>query len=109
MGGWLCPEIGLNLLLQGRYSSKDYYQLQINLFRCSNDTDPNRPCGTTQKLQDFMAEQGQWNYFTYYTINSVVNADQPEYLKYYLEDRTFIVFSDKMGEQYNMYMKGVSI
>lgn len=109
MGNWLCPEIGSELLLQGRYSSRSYNQLSITLYPCSNDTDVNRPCAPIEELQNFFVEQGQWNYFTFYSINTIINADQPEYLKYYLEDRSYIVFSDKLGAEYDMYLKGVSI
>ena len=75
MANWLCPEIGSELLLQGRFSSQTYHQVSITLYPCNNDTDPNRPCAPIEDLRNFFVERGQWNYFTFFSINTIINAD----------------------------------
>lgn len=49
-------------------------------------------------------ENGQWNYFTYYYANILVNPDLPDYKSYYLEDRTYIVFGNELGAELDMYV-----
>lgn len=84
IGNWLCPTIGTIIQLQGRYSSESYHQYSVTLYPCRNSTDPTRPCGTPDDISQFFIENGQWNYFTYYYVNSIINPAQPDYKSYYL-------------------------
>lgn len=84
ISNWLCPTPQTVIELQGKYSSEFYHQFSVTLHPCSNDTDPLRPCAPHEQLDSFFLANGQWNYFTFYYINSVVNPDQPEYKEYYL-------------------------
>jgi hypothetical protein len=77
VGNWLCPEIGTIIKLQGKYTSDIYNQFSVTLYPCSNSTDPDRPCASSEDIDQFFVENGQWNYFTYYYVNSIVNPDQP--------------------------------
>lgn len=96
--------MGTVMKLQGKYSSADYHQFSVTLYPCSNSTDPSRPCGSTDELTQFLDSNGQWNYFTYYYVNSIINADSPQYKSLYLEDRTYIVFGQQMGAELDMYL-----
>jgi hypothetical protein len=46
VGNWLCPPIGLNIEIFGKYSSSVYSTYGISVNECSNDTDPSRPCAS---------------------------------------------------------------
>ena len=42
-------------------------------------------------------------------MNSIINADQPQYKSYYLEDRNFISFSSTLGSNLAMYLTEIQI
>jgi hypothetical protein len=105
-GNWLCPTIGTVLELQGKYSSGVYTQTEVRLDICSNATDPARPCAPIEEIKDYIST---YNYFTFYHVNSVVNADQPEYKSYFLEDRAYFAFDAGSGAEMGMYLKETDI
>lgn len=100
-GNWLCPPIGTVLELQGKYSSAVYTQTEIHLNICSNATDPARPCAPIEEINNYI---NTYNYFTLYHVNSVVNADQPDYITYFLEDRSYFSFDSSDGAEMGMYL-----
>jgi hypothetical protein len=81
VGNWLCPTLGTIVELQGKYTSALYTQTEIQLNICSNDTDPTRPCAPLEEINEYIKD---YNYFTFYHVNTVVNADQPDYKDYFL-------------------------
>lgn len=42
-------------------------------------------------------------------MNSIINADSPKYKNLYLEDRSYIVFGDKMGAELDLYLSQIDI
>ncbi len=74
---WLCPKIGTEINFEGTYSSSLFSTMSISLHPCSNSTDPSRPCASQEEIDLFVDNNGQWNYFSLYYVNSVINADQP--------------------------------
>ena len=106
---WLCPTLGTVITLQGKFSSETYNQFSVTLYPCSNSTDPSRPCAPIEEIEAYVASNGQWNYFNFYYVNSIINADQPQYKSYYLEDRNYIPFSSTLGAELDMYLTEIKI
>jgi hypothetical protein len=50
VGGWLCPPIGAQYDIMGKYTSDLYKQLVFTVAPCNNATDPNRPCASPEAI-----------------------------------------------------------
>lgn len=92
VSGWLCPPIGAQYDIVGKYTSDFYKQLVFTVAPCNNATDPSRPCASQQEIDQLFSDNGDWFYFTYYYINTIINPDQPSYKSYYLEDSAYLIF-----------------
>jgi hypothetical protein len=42
-----------------------------------------------EEINEYLSE---YSYFTFYYVDSVTNPDKPEYITYFLEDRSYIIF-----------------
>lgn len=80
---WLCPELGSKYLLEGTFVSNFYNQIRISISKCTNESNPDRPCFPQNEIDDLMNKHGNF-YFSVNYINTVVNPNEVDYLSYYL-------------------------
>jgi hypothetical protein len=109
VGGWLCPAIGSQYDIRGKYTSDLYQDLIFTVAPCNNATDPSRPCASPDEITQLFADNNDWFYFTFYYINTIINPDQPTYKSYYLEDTAYVIFSPEMGVESYLYFSDFSI
>jgi hypothetical protein len=109
MSGWLCPPIGAEYEIFGKYTSDFYKQIIFTVSPCNNATDPNRPCASQAEIDQLFLDHGDWFYFTFYYINTIVNPDQPTYKSYYLEDTAYVIFGKQMGVESYLYFADFDI
>lgn len=60
--------------------------LEVSVNKCTNSSNPLRPCADSQQIDDFFTNSSQKVFFTAYFINPRINPDEAEFLTYYLED-----------------------
>lgn len=84
ISGWLCPPLGSKYEIFGKYSSEKYQQMAFLVYPCNNATDPSRPCAPQADIDQMFADNGDYFYFTFYFINTVINPDNPTYKSFYL-------------------------
>lgn len=92
MNTWLCPPLGSSYELFGKISDPRNQVIGFTVLPCNNATDPSRTCQSQAAVDALFAANANSLYFTYYFINSVINADSVDYIDYYLEDKNYAVF-----------------
>lgn len=80
---WLCPEINYVLPLAGSYFSDIYQTAQISISKCTNYSDPTRPCYPQNEIDDLMTEHGNF-YMNINYMNTVVNPNEIDYRSYFI-------------------------
>lgn len=109
MSGWLCPPIGYSFDLYGKYSADIYQQLGFFVYPCTNESDPLRPCAPQSEIDQLFVDRGDWFYFTFYFVNTVINPDQTDYKTHYLEDEDYVIFGKHMGVESFVYFTDYAI
>jgi len=92
----------------GKYYSDIQTTLDIKITKCKNETDPNRPCAPQSEIDDYLRTNGPI-YFTPFFINPLINPQNKEYLKLYLEDKYYIMFGHDYGMEMYVYNAGYQI
>ena len=95
---WLCPPLDSKYLLQGSYFSETFTSLLIMAQKCTNESNPSRPCYPQNEIDDFFAKYGNF-YFTINYVNTVINPGEVSYLTYYLESMDFAIISAGTGSE----------
>ncbi len=70
----------------------------ITAQKCTNDSDPSRPCYPQDQIDNLFTEYGNF-YFTVNYINTVINPGEVTYLSYYLESQDYAIFSGGTGSE----------
>lgn len=94
---WKCPQIGFNFDISGKYSSSYASSYLVSIGQCHNDTNSTsgNECTSQQIIDDFWLYPRK--YYTFYYTNPVINPDKKEYMSYYLEDATYVIFGPNTG------------
>ena len=73
---WLCPPIGYNFALEGKYTSSvfRFADIRINSCTANNSNFPNTTCLNQTDIDTFLTSMGQFT-FNFYYINRVINAN----------------------------------
>ena len=66
----------------------------VEIRPCSNDTNPNKTCGSAEKVDEYFITNEQ-SFFMLYTVNAMINPGQKQYIQYYLEDN-YLKFSREL-------------
>lgn len=74
----LCPPIGLNIPLQGKFTSEIFEYAEITITKCSNAANSSKICMDTTPILN------QIYHFDLFILNTLINPNSPEYLTYYL-------------------------
>lgn len=82
--------------------------LEISVSRCTNSSDFANPCASDSEIDQFFKVEQNF-YYTAYFINPLINADNQEYLSYYLEDSNYAIFSATDGEECQLWMEDFTI
>jgi hypothetical protein len=82
--------------------------LEVSVRPCSNRSGEERECAEQGVIDDFLSENGNF-FFTAYFLNPLINADQQNYLTYYLEDSNYIIFSTTGGEEAQIHIQDFTI
>ena len=77
---WLCPERNSTFELQGKYTSEIFKFYEITIKECA--ADGNRTCVNHSVIDDYLTEDTFK--LSFYFVNTIINAGNPEYLSYYL-------------------------
>ena len=109
MSYWMCPQIGSNFDIYGKYSSQDYQYLGLEVYPCNNATDPSRPCASQAEVDSLFAANYNNFYFTFYFINTVVNPDSTDFVDYYLEDKNYVLFGTQIASETYLYVTDFTI
>ena len=98
---WVCPSLKALSWLKGFQSSGNYRTISVSVKSCVNSSTNGNRCANQSDidatLQTFTSFQLKFNF-----VNSVINPNEPNYLKYYLEDRNFALFSKRSGTEMNL-------
>ena len=76
--------------------------------RCTNSSNSTYPCASDAVIDQFFQDQQNF-YYTVYFINPLINADDQDYLSYYLEDSNYAIFSATDGEECQLLMEDFTI
>ena len=95
---WLCPPKDAKYSLQGSYFSKIFTSLLIKAKKCTNESDPSRPCYPQNEIDNLFTEYGNF-YFTINYMNTVINPGEVNYRSYYLESMDFAIISAGTGSE----------
>ena len=109
VGNWLCPKKGYEVILKGKYASNESKQISIKIYPCKNTSFPLDSCASPGEITDYFLKKGDQMYFTFYFINVVINPNQANYVKYYLEDQSFIIFGSQIGTETYLYLSDYTI
>jgi hypothetical protein len=99
LNGFLCPSSNVTVELEGKYTSESFKLMVINIGKCNNSTDPQRPC-----VDDSVIRQKTTYTVNYYFMNPFVNSGTLEPVNYYLEDRNYFVFNTQSTVDCNVYL-----
>jgi hypothetical protein len=66
------------------------------------------PCAPQGEIDQLFANETNF-YYTIYFINPLINADQQDFLSYYLEDSNYVMFSATAGEECQLMMEDYHI
>ena len=94
--------------IKGKYASVFSQTLEVAVKKCTNESDPSRPCADPSQIEAFFEDQKSF-FFTIYFINPLINPTNEEYLTYYLEDNNYIIFTKSLGAEGVLFMEGYSI
>lgn len=101
---YLCPPSDYVFPLQGKYTSDVFKYVAITVGECSgNSLLAKTTCRNSSEISSYLKANGEFT-LNFYFINSVINADENTYLKYYLEDRNYFVFDTVTGVSANLFL-----
>lgn len=75
---------------------------------CKATTGDNRTCVNSSFIDSFIASNGPIS-FNYYFVNTIINPDDIDYMKSYLEDRNFFTFTKSLGTSANLFISSFTI
>lgn len=107
-GNWLCLPTNITLQFQGKYSSSVFKYAKISVQNCSILAGDNRTCATPTFINSFITSSGAAN-FNYYFVNTIINAQDKDYISYYIEDRNYFQFTKTLGMTANMFISTYNI
>lgn len=79
--------------------------VKISVKPCTNDS---RTCANQSIIDNYIAANGAIT-LSYYFMNTIINADNQEYLGRYLEDRNYFQFTKDMGITANLFISSYDI
>jgi hypothetical protein len=80
---WLCLPPNISLTFQGKFTSDVFQYVKIALKACSPTVGDNRTCVNQTVIDNMIAKSGPLS-FNYYFMNTIINPNDPDYLKSYL-------------------------
>lgn len=107
-GNWLCLPPNMTLQFQGKYSSSIFKYAKISVQKCSILAGDNRTCATPAFINNFITSSGSAS-FNYYFVNTIINAEDKDYISYYIEDRNYFQFTSTLGMTANMFVSSYQI
>jgi hypothetical protein len=69
---WLCPKRNMKFNIQGKFTSSLFKYLEIALKKCTNASQPGRPCGSASEIAEFFQIQKKV-FFTVHFSNPLIN------------------------------------
>ena len=97
---WMCPPIGYNFKVKGKFTSPEMNLLEVRLTKCNATKYPSRPCASDALLDVYEAAFEQFIIGLFF-INPLINPGDQEYLSYYIEDKNYFKFTRKLGSDCN--------
>ena len=105
---WLCPPEGMQIELQGKYTSEEFKFYKFAVKECDPSLVPSRACVNSSVIEDYLNAEESFN-FNFYFVNQIINGESHSYLNYYLEDMNYFPFSTTSGVNANIYMATYTI
>lgn len=102
MQTWLCMPLDIAPVLKGKYYSDLQTTLDVIIKKCNNQTDLSRPCASQEEIDSFLMQNGPI-YFTPFFINPLINPQNKDYLKFYLQDKYYTMFGIDYGMEMYIY------
>jgi hypothetical protein len=109
VSNWLCPAVGAAFHLEGSYLGAAFSQYMVRVTACHNETDPDRPCAPQADIEAQSFHGKGFYYFNIYYSNPMINADQKDFISYYVEDRTYVMFGDSVGTESFLYFSDYTV
>lgn len=79
MGNFLCPATDTTVKIQGKFTSETFQIFRLKIGKCSNKTDPSRPC-----VDEAIVKQQLVYNMNYYFMNAYVNSGTLDPVGYYM-------------------------
>ncbi len=108
MDYWLCLPLNNTFEIYGKYASVTSKTLDISVRKCTNSSNFTYPCASEAEIDLFFQQEKNF-FYTVYFINPLINADNQEFLSYYLEDSNYAIFSAIAGEECQLWMEDFKI
>lgn len=105
---WLCLPLNNTFEIYGKYASVTSKTLDISVRKCTNSSNFTYPCASEAEIDLFFQQEKNF-FYTVYFINPLINADNQEFLSYYLEDSNYAIFSAIAGEECQLWMEDFKI
>lgn len=102
-GQWLCPIPGLEIELQGKYSSDMFKHYKIGVKQCNESIDLTRKCVDANKIDKFLNAQETFT-FNFYFINTIINPGSQKFTDNFLDDRNYFLFTPADGITANLFI-----
>lgn len=95
----LCPPIGLNIPIQGKFTSEVFQYAEIRITGC--DANSSKICQAPSSNRTY--------FFNLYMLNTLINPQEAEYITYYLEDRNYVQFTTAFTSLINIFVSDYKI
>ena len=93
---WLCPILNSGISVQAFMSSQNFKLAIIDILPCVNTTENGNKCAPQTIIDATMAKYKNFYLRTVFS-NPVINPNEVDYLKYYLQQRNSIIISQNSG------------
>jgi hypothetical protein len=90
----LCPPIDYTFEIGGRVTSNVYKQFSVNIQACNNAINPK--CASSAYISGLLSAMGSFT-LAVPVVNTIVNANDQEYMQIYIEDRNYYYFTTSYG------------
>lgn len=109
-GGWLCPPDGTVVQLQGKYSSDMFKYYKIGVVACTAATAAafNQTCATAAQITSFISANQAFQ-LNFYYVNTIINANNKDYIQLYLDDTNYFPFTITNGMNANFFLSSYKI